>query len=74
MAKFRYVPYQVNALASEAVSNVAFQPQGFQKWSWIRYNEARDLLFCFICVKAVRSKTLKTAKTVGACFTVLPLI
>lgn len=64
-AKFSF---QKRAFGTKSVVFRSFQPQWFQKWSWIHYDEARDLAFCFICVKAVRSKTLKTAKTVDACF------
>ena len=46
----------------------SFQAQWFQKWSWIHYDEGRDIVFCSICVKAARSNKLKAAKTCDVSF------
>ena len=64
-AKFSF---QKRTFGTKPVVVKSFQPQWFQKWSWIHYDEARDIAFCFICVKTVRSKTLKTAKTTNVSF------
>ena len=64
-AKFSF---QKRAFGTKSVHFRSFQPQWFQKWPWIHYDEARDLAFCFICVKGARSKTLKTARTADASF------
>ena len=44
-AKFSF---QKRAFRTKCVVFRLFQPQWFQKWSWIHYDEARDLAFCFI--------------------------
>ena len=44
------------ALCAKEVTNRSFHPQWFQKWSWIHYDEACDIVFCSICEKAARSK------------------
>lgn len=36
----------------------SFQVQWFMKWPWLRYNSARDLAFCHMCVTAVASGKL----------------
>ena len=30
----------------------SFQPQWFNKWSWLHYNETQDSVLCYICVNA----------------------
>ena len=56
------------AFGAKEITHRSFQPKWFQKWSWIHYDEARDIVFCSICVKATRSKQLKAAKTCDASF------
>jgi len=29
----------------------SFQPQWFDRWPWIHYDESSDAAFCFLCVK-----------------------
>ena len=36
----------------------SFQPQWFDRWSWIHYDESTDAAFCFSCVKAYCQKQL----------------
>ena len=56
------------AFGRKEITLRSFQSEWFQKWSWIHYDEARDIVFCSICVKATRSKQLKAAKTCDASF------
>ena len=37
----------------------SFQPQWFSSWPWLHYDEQRDLVFCYACVKAYREKKLQ---------------
>ena len=30
----------------------SFQAAWFKTWNWLHYNEARDLVLCYICVNA----------------------
>ena len=32
------------------VAKRSFQPQWFDRWSWLHYDEDKDLAFCFTCV------------------------
>ena len=52
------------------ITHRSFQAQWFQKWSWIHYNEGRDIVFCSICGKAARSNKLQAcaAKTCDVSF------
>ena len=34
----------------------SFQRQWFDRWSWLHYDEDRDLAFCFTCVVAYHRK------------------
>ena len=36
----------------------SFQPQWFNRWPWIHYDESSDAAFCFLCVKAYSQKKL----------------
>ena len=36
----------------------AFQSNWFKQWTWIHYNEEKDLAICFLCAKALREKKL----------------
>lgn len=56
------------AFGVKEITYRSFQPQWFQKWCWIHYDEGRDLAFCSICVKASRSNKLKAAKTLDLSF------
>ena len=40
----------------------SFQPQWFQKWPWLHYDEVGDSAFCSICVQAARSESLTSVK------------
>jgi len=42
----------------------SFQPQWFQKWKWLQYDEARDLVLCHICSTAVRIGKMKNCGNV----------
>ena len=39
----------------------SFQRQWFNRWSWLHYDEDRDLAFCFTCVSAYRNNQLQSA-------------
>eukprot|EP00731_Ephydatia_muelleri_P012476 Em0006g1370a len=56
------------AFGVKDITDRSFQAQWFQKWSWIHYDEGRDIVFCSICVKAARSNKLKAAKTCDVSF------
>ncbi|KAL5499510.1 hypothetical protein EMCRGX_G010944 [Ephydatia muelleri] len=56
------------AFGVKDITHRSFQAQWFQKWSWIHYDEGRDIVFCSICVKAARSNKLKAAKTCDVSF------
>ena len=56
------------AFGVKEITHRSFQPQWFQKWFWIHYDEGRDLAFCSICVKASRSNKLKAATTLDLSF------
>eukprot|EP00731_Ephydatia_muelleri_P025509 Em0017g592a len=56
------------AFGVKEITHRSFQPQWFQTWSWIHYDEGRDIVFCSICVKAARSNKLKAAKTCDVSF------
>ena len=39
----------------------AFRAAWFERWSWLHYDEASDLAFCFLCCKAETEGKLKAA-------------
>ena len=39
----------------------AFRDAWFEKWSWLHYDKALDMAFCFLCCKAEREGKLKAA-------------
>jgi len=34
----------------------SFQSSWFKKWPWLHYNQANNKAFCFVCLKASKSK------------------
>jgi hypothetical protein len=38
----------------------SFQPQWFERWSWLHYDEDKDLAFCFTCVVAFQNNHLQS--------------
>ena len=41
----------------------AFQPQWFEKWKWLHYDESRDLAFCHTCLIAMKTGKMKDKNT-----------
>ena len=39
----------------------SFQPSWCQKWSWIHYQETKDLAFCHICIRGFKEKKIKAS-------------
>lgn len=39
----------------------SFQRKWFERWSWLHYDEDRDLAFCFVCVVAYQKNLLQSA-------------
>ena len=46
----------------------SFQRQWFDRWSWLHYDEDRDLAFCFTCVVAYQSKHLQSTHSLEQTF------
>ena len=46
----------------------AFQAQWFMKWKWLHYDCSRDLVFCHICISALKGGMLKrSVGNISAC-------
>ncbi len=39
---------------NKTVVKRSFQPQWFQRWTWIHYDEDHDLAYCYLCTKAYK--------------------
>ena len=46
----------------------SFQAQWFKRWSWLHYDEDRDVVFCFTCVKAYLEKKLHSTSSLEATY------
>ena len=42
------------------MQNRSFQPTWFEQFSWLHYNEQKDLVLCFICAKQNDKGSLRT--------------
>lgn len=45
----------------------SFQPQWFKSWTWLHYDELRDLCFCYICIQAHAEKKISSGY-IDQCF------
>ena len=45
-----------------------FQRKWFERWSWLHYDQDRDLAFCFLCVVACQKNLLQTAHCLEQAF------
>ena len=51
----------------KSVVKRAFQAKWFDRWSWLHYSEARDVVFCFTCFRAhAEGKLVWSANADGA--------
>ena len=46
----------------------SFQPQWFDRWPWLHYDEERDLSFCFTCLVAFKNKHLHSVRNLEQSF------
>ena len=46
----------------------SFQAQWFQRWSWLHYDEGKDLAFCYTCVRAYQQSHLQTCSLLEKAF------
>ena len=54
----RSVNFPQREFGQKATVKRSFQPQWFNRWPWIHYDENSDAAFCFLCVKAYYQKKL----------------
>ena len=45
-----------------------FQRQWFERWSWLHYDDCRDLSFCFTCIVAYQNNHLRSVANLGQSF------
>ena len=50
------------------VTRRSFQPQWFEMWTWIHYNEGEDLTLCFPCVIVYQNKHLNSVSNMEQTF------
>ena len=46
----------------------SFQPQWFQRWLWLHYDEDKDLAFCFSCIVANKNNHLHSVSNLEQTF------
>ena len=51
-----------------SVAKRSFQPQWFERWSWLHYDEDKDLAFCFTCVVAFQNNHLRSVSNLEQMF------
>ena len=44
----------------------SFQPTWFSQWSFLHYDEAKDVVLCHTCLRGFESKRIKAAKADSA--------
>ena len=44
----------------------SFQPTWFSQWSFLHYDEAKDVVLCHTCLRGFESKRIKAAKANSA--------
>ncbi len=52
----------------KAMTSCSFKHHWFKSWPFLHYNEAQDVVFCHTCVKAFRTKRMKTSHNAVAAF------
>ena len=55
-------------LGKTSVVKRSFQRKWFERWSWLHYDEDRDLAFCFVCVAAYQKNLLQSAHCLEQAF------
>ena len=50
------------------VTNRAFQQKWFQRWRWFHYDSIGDKVFCYLCVKALKTGKMKAEGSIDEAF------
>ena len=50
------------------VTNRAFQQKWFQRWRWLHYDNIGDKVFCYLCVKALKTGKMKPEGNIDEAF------
>ena len=50
------------------VTKRSFQPQWFEKWTWIHYSEGEALAFCFLCIVVYQNEHLNSVSNLEQTF------
>ena len=53
--------YPTRTFGNKNPAKRAFRAAWFERWSWLHYDKASDLAFCFLCRKAGTEGKLKAA-------------
>ena len=56
--QLRSLKFPQHEFGQKRVVKRSFQPQWFDRWPWIHYDESCDAAFCFLCVKAYCQKKI----------------
>lgn len=50
------------------VTNRAFQQKWFQRWKLLHYDSNGDKVFCYLCVKALKTRKMKAEGNIDEVF------
>ena len=50
------------SFGKKTVVKRSFQAAWFQQWPFLHYDQANDLVYCHVCVKSFKQKTMRTSK------------
>ena len=50
------------------VTNRAFQQKWFQRWKWLHYDSGGDRVFCYLCVKALKTGKMTAEGNIDEAF------
>ena len=57
----RHFKFPKREFGTSTIAKRSFQSSWFDKWTWLHYNEQRDLAFCYLCQQAVKENKLQWA-------------
>ena len=59
----RFATFPKRSFGNKTVVWRSFQPSWFNSFSWLHYDENRDVAYCYVCMRASKEKKLATKCT-----------
>ena len=60
----RHFNFPKRSFGKKNIVNRLFQAAWLDRWWWLHYDSARDVTFCFTCIKAIKTGKMKISGNV----------